>query len=94
MRTYTITELKKETSSVFEQMGRDHFALITQNGKPKTIMLDIEEQDLELVLLELRRMRGRLAVDAMRRRSRELGNDRLSIQEVESLIRDADGQPA
>jgi PHD/YefM family antitoxin component YafN of YafNO toxin-antitoxin module len=92
MKTYTITELKKETSLVFEQMSYDRFALITQNGKPKTIMLDIEEQDLESVLLELRRMRGRLAVEAMRRRSRELGNDSLSLPEVDALIRDPDGQ--
>lgn len=92
MKAYTITELKKETSLVFEQMSRDRYALITQNGKPKTIMLDIEEQDLELVLLELRKMRGRLAVDAMRKRSQELGNDGLSMAEINALINSTNTQ--
>ena len=92
MKAYTITELKKETSLVFEQMSRDRYALITQKGKPKTIMLDIEEQDLELVLLELRKMRGRLAVDAMRKRSQELGNDGLSMAEINALINSTNTQ--
>jgi PHD/YefM family antitoxin component YafN of YafNO toxin-antitoxin module len=86
MKTYTITELKKNTAEVLDQMGKDSFTLIIQNGKPKTIMLDVEDQDLERWLMEIRYMRARWAVDAMRVRSQELGNDRLTMEEIDEII--------
>jgi PHD/YefM family antitoxin component YafN of YafNO toxin-antitoxin module len=86
MMTYTVTELKKDTGTVLQQMSLDHCALITQNGKPKTMLLDVENLDLESLMPELRRMRARLAVDAMRRRSSQLGNDTLTMDEVDAII--------
>jgi prevent-host-death family protein len=86
MRTYTVTELKKNTGTVLQQMSLDHCALITQNGKPKTMLLDVEELDLESLMPELRRMRARLAVDAMRKRSSQLGNDTLTMDEIDTVI--------
>jgi PHD/YefM family antitoxin component YafN of YafNO toxin-antitoxin module len=86
MKVYTITELKKNTSEVLQQIAEDSYTLITQNGKPKTIMLDVENDDLERVLADLRYMRARQAVDIMREQSVRLGNNNLSMDEIDAII--------
>jgi hypothetical protein len=89
METYTVTELKKNTNAVFESTRRDGYTLIIQNGKPKTMVFDIEGQDLERVILEARAMRARQSVDAMHRRSRELGSDRMGMEQIDAVIAQA-----
>ena len=86
MKVYTITELKKNTNEVLRQMAADSYTLITQNGKPKTIMLNVEDSDLDRTLADLRFMRARQAVDAMREQSVRLGNDSISMDEIDAII--------
>jgi hypothetical protein len=71
---------------VLNDARAEQFALITQNGKPKTLMFDIENMDLEQVLIEARRYRSRIAINEMRKRSKELGNDSLTEDDIEAVI--------
>ena len=86
MKTFTITELKKKTSTVFDSMSKDSYTLITQGGKPVSLMFDIEDMDLEQVIIEARRYRARLAVETMRKTSKERGNDTMTMNDIDKLI--------
>jgi hypothetical protein len=86
MKTYTVSELKRSPNSVLNNAKAEQFTLITQNGKPKTLLFDIEGMDLEQVLIEARRYRSRIAINEMRKRSGELGNDSLTEDDIETII--------
>jgi hypothetical protein len=87
MRTFTITELKKDTAVVLDSMSQDGYTLITQNGKPKSIMLNLRDgDDLELWLRDVRYMRARNAVESSREDARRSGKDSMSMDEINEII--------
>jgi prevent-host-death family protein len=86
MKTYTITELKKNTATVLEQMSTDGYTLITQNGKPKTIMFDVEDSDLEQDIAEIRWLKARQSVEGMRSKAERLGLADLSLDDINAAI--------
>ncbi|MDR1014149.1 MAG: hypothetical protein LBL86_04120 [Coriobacteriales bacterium] len=86
MKTYTVTELKKDTATILAGTRNERISMITQNGKPKTLLLDITDLDLEKALIEARRYRSRCAIDAMREQSQLRGTKDLTMDEVDALI--------
>jgi hypothetical protein len=86
MKTYTLTELKKDTNIVLEQMAVDGYTLITQNGKPKTMMFDVEDADIEQSIAELRWLRARQSVGSMRSKAQSNGFDNLKMSDIDEII--------
>jgi hypothetical protein len=61
--------------------------LLTSNGKPMAIMLDLSEgEDPELALRAVREARSRMALQRAREAARNTGRDRLSKREINDLI--------
>ena len=61
--------------------------VVTTNGKPIAILTPVEGENLEEVLLLLRRLRAQMAVARLRQEAAERGLDRLSQEEIEAEIR-------
>lgn len=61
--------------------------VVTTNGKPIAILTPVEGENLEEVLLLLRRLRAQMAVSRLRQEAAERGLDRLSQEEIEAEIR-------
>lgn len=77
-----LRDLRGSTSRIDEIIQRDGSVIVTNNGKPAYIMLGIDEETFEETLIDLRAVRAKRALGRMQRRSVSLGNDSLSLEDI------------
>jgi len=82
---YSIRDLRTETKDICENVRNSGEAVITNNGKPTVLMLDITEDNFELVLRAVRQAKAMIAFNEMRRIAGE--NGYMSDEEIEAEIK-------
>ena len=65
MRFYSIHELSNNTETVLSSVAAEHLVVITENGKPSALMIEVSEENFEETLSILKQMKG------MRKNQRE-----------------------
>ena len=70
-----------------EQLGQEHELLVTNNGKPMALLVELRpEEDPEVALRAFREVRSRQALSDVRRAAGAAGTDRLSLEEINAVI--------
>ena len=87
MNFYSIRDLRTESKSVWENLSAGGEVVITNNGKPSALMIDIPEGGFDEVVQAVRQARAMIAFNSMRRRAAARGF--LSEEEIEAEIRAA-----
>jgi len=65
MQFHTVRDLRTSPKAVWESLGKGE-VIITNNGRPSALMLDISKVDFEETLMLLRQTRAIMAVRSMR----------------------------
>ena len=81
---YSIRELRNETKSICENVRKSGEAVITNNGKPTMLMLDISEGNLEETMRAIRQARAMIAFNSMREVA--AANGYMSEEEIDAEI--------
>ena len=69
------------------RLVREHELLVTNNGKPMALMVELgPDDDPEVPLRAFREARSRTALSAIRRAAAAAGTDRLTPAEVNAII--------
>ena len=84
MNFYSIRDLRTETKDICNYVRNSGEAVITNNGKPTVLMLDITEDNFELVLRAVRQAKAMIAFNAMRNIAAE--NGYMTDEEIEEEI--------
>ena len=84
MNFYTVRDLRTTPKSIWENLSADGEVVITNNGKPTAILLDIADGSFEETLKAVRQAKAMIAFNAMRSRSSEKGY--MSDEEIEAEI--------
>ena len=84
MNFYSIRDLRSETKSICENIRRSGEAVITNNGKPTLLMLDISEENFEEILRAVRQAKAMIAFNSMR--AVAAANGYMSESEIEEEI--------
>lgn len=84
MNFYSIRDLRTDTKSICENVRTNGEAIITNNGKPTVLMLNISEDDFELVLRAVRQAKAMIAFNSMRAVAAE--NGYMGDEEIEAEI--------
>ena len=87
MNFYSIRDLRTETKSICDNIQSAGEAVITNNGKPTVLMLDISEDNFEEVLRAVRQARAMIAFNTMRKIAED--NGFMSEEEIEAEIQAA-----
>lgn len=66
MNFYSIKDLRIETKNICENIRQNGEAVITNNGKPTVLMLDISENNFEEILRAVRQAKAMIAFNSMR----------------------------
>ena len=66
MNFYSIRDLRTDTKEICDYVNGGGEAVITNNGKPTVLMLDISEDRFELVLRAVRQAKAMIAFNEMR----------------------------
>ena len=66
MNFYSIKDLRIETKNICEHIRQNGEAVITNNGKPTVLMLDISENNFEETIRAVRQAKAMIAFNSMR----------------------------
>ena len=86
MRSITIQALQKDLAELRRQLSKERDLIVTSRGKPIAILSAVEEDELVPSLIALRRARGLTAMKSMQATSKRLGNNRMTIKQINSEI--------
>ncbi len=84
MDFYTVRDMRTTPKAIWGSLTADGSVVITNNGKPASLMLDISDGSLEETLKAVRQAKAMIAFNAMRERAAESGF--LTEDEIEAEI--------
>ena len=87
MNFYSVRELRTETKNVWADLNSGNEVVLTNNGKPSALMIDIPEGSFDEVVQAVRQAKAMIALNSMRRRAAREGF--MSDDEIETLINEA-----
>lgn len=87
MTFVSIRDMRTRPGEVWQQLQNEGDLIVTSSGRPFALMIAAEGEDVEALLLALRRARAQLAVSKMRRQTGEAGLDSMSLDDINAEIR-------
>ena len=81
--------LRNQPSELRRMLEEQGELVVTVNGEPMAIMLQIPKGNLDDIVLLLSQVRAQLAVATIREQARQRGLDRLTTDEIETIIEQA-----
>ena len=73
MNFYTVRDLRTTTKSIWDNLSNDGEVIITNNGKPTALIIDIADGDFEETIKAVRQAKATIAFNSMRSRPTESG---------------------
>lgn len=69
MDFYSVRDLRTETKKMFDTLSKGEEIVITNNGKPAALMLDISGENFEIMIQAIRQAKAMIAFNNMRSRA-------------------------
>jgi antitoxin (DNA-binding transcriptional repressor) of toxin-antitoxin stability system len=86
MTFVSIRDMRTRPSEVWRQLQDEGDLIVTSSGRPFALMIAAEGEDVEELLLALRRARAQLAVSRMRKHASNAGLEHMSLDEINTEI--------
>lgn len=86
MDFYSIRDLRTDSKNMWEALSSGDEIVITNNGKPSALMIDIPEGRFDEVVQVVRQAKAMIAINSMRRKAAKAGF--MSDEEIDSLIKE------
>ncbi len=87
MNFYSVRDLRTESKSVWESLSAGGEVVITNNGKPSALMIDIPEGSFDEIVQAVRQAKAMIAFNNMRKKAAMSGF--MTDEEIEAEIRAA-----
>lgn len=87
MNFYSIRDLRSETKNICEKVRQSGEVVITNNGKPSVLMLDISEDNFDEVVRAIRQAKAMIAFNSMK--AVATANGYMTDSEIENEIKAA-----
>ncbi len=84
MRFYTVRDLRTTPKSIWENLSADGEVVITNNGHPTALLLDITDGNFEETLKAIRQAKAMIAFNSMREKAAKQGY--MTDEEIEAEI--------
>lgn len=87
MNFYSVRDLRTNSKSMWSDLKEGDEVVITNNGRPSALVLDIPEGSFDDVVQAVRQAKAMIALNNMRRKAEKEGF--MSDDEIESIISEA-----
>ena len=84
MNFYTTRDLRTTPKSIWEDLASDGEVVITNNGRPKAILVDISDGSFEETIKAIKQAKAMIAFNSMRTKAAEKGY--MSDEDIEKGI--------
>lgn len=85
-RFLSMRDLRTSTGAINQILANDGKIIVTNNGKPTAIMLEVNESNLEDTLADIKFLRARRALRESRMAAIENGTDKMTMDEINAEI--------
>ena len=89
MNFVSMRELRNSTNRINEMLTDDGKIIITSKGKPKALMIQVNEADFEETLNDLRQVRGLRALRALQSQAKANGLSDMTLDDINAEIAEA-----
>lgn len=86
MNFYTVRDLRTQPKQIWEKLSEVHELIITNNGKPSALMIEIDDENMEDVLRSVRQSMAMRATNKLRLASMMNGNAKMTDLVIEAEI--------
>ena len=86
MNFYTVRDLRTHPRDVWKKLSETHEVIITNNGKPSALMIEIDDESLEDVLASVRQSVAMRAVNKLRIASMRSGRSEMTVEDINEEI--------
>ena len=87
MNFYSVRDLRTDSKSMWADLKRGDEVVLTNNGRPSALMIDIPEGSFDEIVQAVRQAKAMIALNSMRRRAAREGF--MSDEDIEFLIDEA-----
>jgi len=88
MNFVTVRDFRTSPSSVWKKLSSERELIITNNGKPIALLTPLSGETLEDTVSAVRRAKAINAMKKMQEISVSLGNDKMTPEEINTIIKD------
>ena len=92
MKFVTVRDFRTSPSAIWKKLPSEREMIITNNGKPIALLTPLNDETLEDTVSAVRKAKAINAVRKMQEISVSLGNDKMPLEEINALIKDARGR--
>ena len=92
MKFVTVRDFRSSPASIWKRLPAERELIITNNGKPIALLTPLSDETLEDTVSAVRKAKAINAVRKMQETSASLGNDKMTLEEINSKIRDSRGR--
>ena len=89
MKFLSIRDLRSSTAQIKDMLSNDGKIVLTTNGKPTALLIEISEESIEDVLIDLRVAQARRSLRQLQEQSVRTGLNNLTLEDINSEISDA-----
>ena len=87
MNFYSMRDLRTESKSMWQDLSKGDEVILTNNGKPSAIVIDIPEGGFDEAIQAIRQAKAMIALNSMRQKAAKEGFK--TDEEIEALINEA-----
>lgn len=84
MNFYSVRDLRTESKKVWDNLSSGKEVVITNNGKPSALMIDIPDGSFDEIVEAVRQAKAMIAFNSMRRKAAQSGF--MTDEEIEAEI--------
>ena len=89
MKFVTVRDFRSSPASIWKKLPIERELIVTNNGKPIALLTPLTDETLEDTISAVRRAKAINAVKKMQELSVSLGNDKMTLDEINAVIKDA-----
>ena len=92
MKFVTVRDFRTSPASIWRKLPSERELIITNNGKPIALLTPLSDETLEETISAIRKAKAINAVRKMQEISVSLGNAKMTLEEINSIIKDVRGK--
>jgi antitoxin (DNA-binding transcriptional repressor) of toxin-antitoxin stability system len=85
----SVRDFRTSSASIWKRLPAEREMIVTNNGKPIALLTPLNDETLEDTVSAVRRAKAINAVKKMQEISVSLGNDKMTLEEINAIISDA-----
>jgi antitoxin (DNA-binding transcriptional repressor) of toxin-antitoxin stability system len=86
MKFVSVRDFRTASASIWKKLPVEREMIVTNNGKPIALLTPLSDETLEDTVSAVRRAKAINAVKKMQEISAALGNDKMTLEEINAVI--------